>query len=71
MKEQFNENKITLIEVDVTKVNGAWAFLKENFNRSNIPVNLMYPADVNRPPIILSATLTQSTVLEAIEVGSG
>ena len=41
------------------------------FGRANIPVNLMYPADPSEPPIILSEVLTQSIMLEALDMASG
>ena len=57
------------MEADLTEDDPEiWAYLHENFKRANLPVNLIYPADKNRPPIILDEILTQSKMLEALKV---
>ena len=67
MKEQFKKLNIVAIEADMTEDDPkVWEYLFENFNRANLPVNVLYPADSSRPPIILPEVLTQTTVLNAI-----
>ena len=68
MKEKFQELNIAAIEADLTEDDPKiWEYLHENFNRANLPVNVIYPADPNRPPIILPEVITQATMLEGIE----
>lgn len=65
---KFKELDIVPMEADLTEDDPEiWKYLHENFNRSNIPVTLIYPADKERPPIILPELLTQGIVLNAIE----
>jgi thiol:disulfide interchange protein len=55
------------MEADLTEDDPEiWAYLHEKFRRGNLPVNVLYPADKNRPPIILPEVLTQNIVLDAI-----
>ncbi len=70
MKDKFKELNVVAMEADVDHVEGVWDFLFK-FGRANIPVNLMYPADPSEPPIILSEVLTQSIMLEALDMASG
>ena len=68
MKEKFKELNIAALEADLSGHDPKiWAYLREQLNRSTLPVNLVYPADKSRPPIILPPNLTQSIVLGAIE----
>ena len=66
MKEKFEELNIATVKVDVDALEGSWTFLKEQFNRANIPVNVMYPADLSRDPIILPEFIGPGDVLNAI-----
>ena len=43
-----------------------WKELKD-IGKAGLPVNLVFPADRSKPPIILPANLTQGIVIEAIE----
>ena len=70
VKDKFKELNVVAMEADVDHSEGVWDFLHK-FGRSNIPVNLMYPADPSKPPIILSEVLTQSIMLEALDMASG
>ncbi len=68
MKEQFAELDIVPMEADLSENDPEiWAYLHEVFRRGNLPVNVIYPADKSRPPIILPEVLTQSIVLDAID----
>jgi len=43
-----------------------WKELKD-LGKAGLPVNLVYPSDPSKSPIILPTNLTQSIVIEAIE----
>ena len=66
------------------KETGALAFLADytrgderisaelrKYNRAGVPLVIVYPADTNKPPIILPELLTPSIVLEALESAAG
>lgn len=67
MKEKFEELNIAKVIVDVDELEGSWAFLKEKFNRANIPVNVLYPTDTERLPVILPEFIGPDHVLKGIE----
>ena len=43
-----------------------WKELKA-IGKAGLPVNLVFPADPSKPPIILPTNLSQSVVIEAIK----
>jgi thiol:disulfide interchange protein DsbD len=66
------------------KETGALAFLADytrgderisaelrKYNRAGVPLVIVYPADTNKPPIVLPELLTPSIVLEALESAAG
>ncbi len=67
MKETFKEENVEFLKVDIDKIADIWDFLGNEFNRSNIPVNLMYPSDTKRLPIILPEVLTPDIVIKGVK----
>jgi thiol:disulfide interchange protein len=43
----------------------------QRYDRAGVPLVLVYPKDVNKPPIVLPAVLTPSIVLEALDKAAG
>lgn len=68
VNEKFKELNVETIIVDVEAVANAWDFLKDEFNRANIPVNVIYPVDTKRSPVILPEFMGPSQMLEALEL---
>ena len=69
MKDKFKELNVVAMEADVDHTEGVWDFLHK-YKRSNIPVNMLYPADPSKPPIILDEVLTQGKMLKALDIAS-
>jgi thiol:disulfide interchange protein len=67
VKDKFQELNIAKVVVDVDALEGSWTFLKERFNRANIPVNIMFPADLSRDPILLPEFMGPGDMLKVIE----
>ena len=68
MKDRFKELSVETIEIDVEGVDGAWEFLRKNFNRTSIPVNVIYPTDLGRSPVILPEFMGPSDILAALDL---
>ncbi len=67
MKEKFQELDVAKIVIDIDEFEQPWDFLAEHYNRSNIPVNVIYPPNLDRLPIILPEFIGPGQVLEGIE----
>jgi thiol:disulfide interchange protein len=61
------ENDITMMQGDWTKKDAEITALLDQFQRSGVPLYLMYPAKANAAPEILPQILTKGMVLEAME----
>ena len=63
----FSEQKIAYLEGDWTNSDPRITALLRKFNRSGVPLYLLYPADTTLKPMILPQILTQTIILDAIE----
>ncbi|MEM7387508.1 MAG: hypothetical protein AAF514_21430 [Verrucomicrobiota bacterium] len=63
----MKELNVALVRADWSDMSPAIGKDLARFNRSNIPVNLVYPQDSMKPPIILPELLTQKSVLAALK----
>ncbi len=66
-KELFKKNNIVLLTADYTNKNPEITKELEQFGRTGVPLNLLYPADTNKKAEILPAILTESAIIEAID----
>jgi len=69
MTEEFRSRNITYLVADWTEYDPDIARFIEKNRRTGIPLYLFYPANINRPPVILPQILTFSRVLEALDTG--
>lgn len=67
IKKLFADKKIKMLVGDWTNKNADIARELGKFGRAGVPLNLLYPAESGKPPIVLPAVLTQSAVIEAVD----
>lgn len=60
-------NDIIMLQGDWTNEDPEISALLEEFERSGVPLYLMYPANGNEPPVVLPQILSKSMVLKAME----
>jgi thiol:disulfide interchange protein DsbD len=60
------DNVLTLIG-DYTKKDPVIRAELEKFGRAGVPLNLVYPKDASKPPMILPEFLTPSIVLDSLD----
>lgn len=70
MKAKIKAENIAVLEIDIDELEGGWEFLKEEYNRANIPVNVIYPTDLQRAPILLPEFIGPTEVLKGFESAS-
>ena len=63
----FSEQKIAYLKGDWTNSDPRITALLRKFNRSGVPLYLLYPADTTLKPMILPQILTHTIILDAIE----
>lgn len=66
-RELFEKNNVAFLVADWTNRNAAIARELAKFNRSGVPLNVVYPADLSREPIVLPTILTPAAIDEAID----
>ncbi|MEH6548990.1 MAG: protein-disulfide reductase DsbD [Pseudomonadales bacterium] len=62
----FDDKGVVYIKADWTRYNPAISALLEEYGRSGIPLYLLYPADPDRPALMLPQLLTQTNVAAAL-----
>ncbi len=62
-----SKHNVALLRADWTNENKAISKVLGEFNRSGVPLYLMYPADLNKTPEVLPQVLSQEMVIQAIE----
>lgn len=67
VERRFKELGVVLITADWTRSDEEITEALKSFGRSGVPLNVLYPADRTRPPIILPEVLTPQIVLDALE----
>jgi thiol:disulfide interchange protein len=65
---QYN---VALVKADWTNEDPAISAALAEFNRSGVPLYLMYPADPTKPAEVLPQLLTQDMVISAIKRAAG
>ena len=69
MVAEFQKHGVVPLLADWTNRDPAiGAYLKEHYNRSNIPVNVIYSPDPYAPPVILPELLSQDHVIDGIRL---
>jgi thiol:disulfide interchange protein DsbD len=66
VKTAFAESNVAALQADWTRFDLAITEALESFGRSGVPLYVLYPADQERPPLILPTILTKKGVLEAL-----
>ena len=66
-KELFEKNNVVLLKADWTNRDPQITRKLSEFGRAGVPLNIVYPADLNAKPIILPEILTRSALIEAID----
>lgn len=66
-RELFEKNNVVLLVADWTNRNAKIARALAKFERSGVPLNVVYPADLSREPIVLPTILTPRAIDEAID----
>lgn len=69
-REFFKANNVELLRADWTDKNPQIAKELEKFGRAGVPLNLVYPANPDRPPIVLPSILTFDAVKNAVKEAS-
>ena len=67
VEEGFRSRGVALLKADWTSKDPVIARTLESFGRSGVPLYLLYHPDESKPPIVLPAILTPSTVLSALD----
>ncbi|MGH1471050.1 MAG: protein-disulfide reductase DsbD family protein [Cellvibrionaceae bacterium] len=67
VKKAAEKLNIAMIKGDYTNEDPKIHALLNEYRRPSVPLYLMFPADVSRPPEILPQLLTQKTVIDAME----
>lgn len=62
-----NKYNVALVKGDWTNEDAAISEVLKEFDRSGVPLYLMYPADTSKAPEVLPQLLTKNLVIEAIE----
>ena len=63
----FREKNVVVLVGDWTNRNPEIAKELEIFGRAGVPLNLVYPADKSKKPIILPSILTESDIIQAVD----
>ena len=63
----FKEKNIVYLRADWTKYDGTIAQLLRKYQRSGVPLYLLYPSDPLEPPLMLPQLLTKATVLRYLD----
>lgn len=66
-RELFEKNNVALLIADWTNRNAKIARELAKFERSGVPLNVVYPADLSKKPIVLPTILTPQAIDEAID----
>lgn len=64
IEKAFAEKNVVPLMADWTKKDQAIGDVLQQLGRSGVPVYLLYPADLSKPPLILPQTLSRATVQE-------
>lgn len=70
-KAAVAQHKVALLKADWTNQDPTISAALAKYNRSGVPLYLLYPADMNKPAEILPQILTQDLVIEAIKRAAG
>ena len=69
MVAEFEKHGVVALLADWTnKEPEIGTYLKEHYNRSNIPVNVIYSPNPEDPPLILPELLSQDHVIKGIRL---
>lgn len=66
VRKRFEELGVLCFRADNTKASPEIAEELRKFNRAGVPLNLVYPADPTKDPIVLPELLTPGIVIEAL-----
>lgn len=69
--QAVEDHNVALVKGDWTNEDPKISAVLNEFNRSGVPLYLVYPADTNEPPLILPQLLTQGLVIDALRTASG
>lgn len=69
--ETVREHNVALVKGDWTLQDPRISKVLEQFNRSGVPLYLVYPSDPTKAPEVLPQLLTQGLVIEAIKRAAG
>ncbi len=67
VESKFKELKVLTMKADWTRQDPAITKLLSKFNRSGVPLYVIFPAGKASDPIVLPEVITQSLVLEALD----
>ena len=69
LQKFFTDNNVVALKADWTNKDPAITkVLREEFNRSSIPVNAVYPSSIDQPAILLPTfPLKQEHVIQGVE----
>ncbi len=67
VRRRFHELDVIALRGDWTRRDDAITDALKSFGRSGVPLDVIYPADRAKPPIVLPSILTPSIVLDALE----
>jgi len=70
VQERIKELDVALVAADLTKNDERIAKDLDRADRSQIPVNLVYPADPDEPGILLEELITPDDALKALDLVS-
>ncbi len=70
IRKLFQENNVVLLQADWTNNDPEITAALRSFQRAGVPLNVVYPADRSRPPILLPETLTTGLVTQGIQEAS-
>ncbi|MDA7597638.1 hypothetical protein N8813_01795 [bacterium] len=66
----MKELNVVLIKADATKPSEAIDYDLFRFNRSNLPVNVIVPADPDQPLIMMPELISPKQALKALEIAA-
>ena len=69
--ETFEETNTVAMKADWTIRDPAITAALQSFGRAGVPFNVIYPADLEKDPIILPTILTQQIVIDALHLAKG
>lgn len=66
-RELFERHNIAYLKADWTRPDPAIEALLESFGRSGVPLYVLYPANLQQPPVVLSQILRPSSFKELVD----